>query len=264
LSLFLEKQPQNWLAGFRASFLAPPTLPNHLKPHVPMNRVDRLFGILTLLQSRKYVTAEKIAEAFNISVRTVYRDVKALGEQGVPVGFEPHKGYFVVQGYFLPPVAFTSEEANALLLMEAMVFGFTDKSIHTHYASALSKVKAVLRTTQKEKLDFLHTHIKLQLPACLNNDYEYLSIIQEAISNKCLLELGYKNNKEEVSQRQAEPIGLIFYAFNWHLIGWCHHRQDYRDFRVSRILTLKNTGLPFLKADHMAIGDYMKQLPVAY
>ncbi|MFB9863517.1 helix-turn-helix transcriptional regulator [Rufibacter immobilis] len=229
-----------------------------------MNRVDRLFGILTLLQSKKYVTAEKIAEAFGISVRTVYRDVKALGEQGVPVGFEPHKGYFVVQGYFLPPVSFTSEEANALLLMEAMVFGFTDKSIHTHYASALSKVKAVLRTTQKEKLDFLNNHIKLQMPACFNNDYEYLALIQEAIINTSILEIGYKNKNEEVSKRQLEPIGLIFYAFSWHLIGWCHHRQDYRDFKVSRILTIKNTGLPFLKTDHMAINDYMQHLPVPY
>ncbi|GGK87898.1 helix-turn-helix transcriptional regulator [Rufibacter glacialis] len=229
-----------------------------------MNRVDRLFGIMTMLQSKKYVTAEKIAESFGISVRTVYRDVKALGEQGMPIGFEPHKGYFVVQGYFLPPVSFSSEEASALLLMEAMVFGFTDKSIQTHYATALNKVKAVLRTTQKEQLDFLHHHIKMQLPACFNNDYEYLALIQQAISTKCLLEIGYKNNKEEVSQRRVEPIGLIFYAFNWHLIGWCHHRQDYRDFRVSRILTLKNTELPFLKPDHMAIGEYMKQLPVAY
>lgn len=229
-----------------------------------MNRVDRLFGIMTMLQSKKYVTAEKLAETFGISVRTVYRDVKALGEQGMPIGFEPHKGYFVVQGYFLPPVSFTSEEANALLLMEAMVFGFADKSIKTHYATALNKVKAVLRGPQKEQLDFLHQHIKLQLPACINNDYEYLALLQQAISRKCLLEIGYKNNKEEVSQRQVEPIGLIYYAFNWHLIGWCHHRQDYRDFRVSRILTLHNTEQPFIKKDHMALSEYMKELPVAY
>ncbi|HEY0676727.1 MAG TPA: HTH domain-containing protein, partial [Chitinophagaceae bacterium] len=94
-----------------------------------MNRIDRLFGILTLLQSKKYVTAEKISEKFQISVRTVYRDVKALGEQGIPVSFEQHKGYFIVQGYFLPPVSFTNDEANALLLMEAIVTGFADKSI---------------------------------------------------------------------------------------------------------------------------------------
>src|SRR5215211_311790 len=82
-----------------------------------MNRIDRLFGILTLLQSKKYVAAETIAQKFSISVRTVYRDVKALCEQGVPVSFEQHRGYFIVPGYFLPPISFTSEQAAALLLM---------------------------------------------------------------------------------------------------------------------------------------------------
>src|ERR1700759_4519825 len=103
-----------------------------------MNRVDRLFGILTLLQSKKFVTGEKIAEKFGISIRSVYRDIKALNEQGVPVSFEPYKGYFVVSGYFLPPVSFTSEEANALLLLEPIASAFTDKSIHHHYSSALT------------------------------------------------------------------------------------------------------------------------------
>src|SRR5450432_360136 len=127
-----------------------------------MNRIDRLFGILILLQSKKYVTAEKIADKFQISVRTVYRDIKALGEQGIPVSFEQPRGYFIVQGYFLPPVAFTSEEANALLLMESVVYGFTDKSIQTHYTNALNKVKAVLRNTQKENLEFLNRNTRTQ------------------------------------------------------------------------------------------------------
>ena len=66
-----------------------------------MNRIDRLLGIITLLQSRKYVTGEKIAEKFGISVRSVYRDMKTLNEQGIPVSFEPHRGYFIVNAYFL-------------------------------------------------------------------------------------------------------------------------------------------------------------------
>ncbi|WP_347156524.1 helix-turn-helix transcriptional regulator [Pontibacter chitinilyticus] len=229
-----------------------------------MNRIDRLFGILTLLQSKRYVTAEKIAEKFNISVRTVYRDIKALGEQGVPVSFEQHKGYFVVQGYFLPPVSFSSDEANALLLMEMMVNGFADRSIQTHYSSALIKVKAVLRAPQKEAVENLLHNIKLQLPSCFDNKFAYLSILQYAISAKTMLELHYKNNSDTESQRQVEPIGLIFYAFNWHLIAWCHLRQDYRDFRVSRILNLKNTEQPFSKTDHIPLNEYMKLLPVNY
>ena len=229
-----------------------------------MNRIDRLFGILTFLQSKKYVPAEKIAEKFNISVRTVYRDVKALCEQGIPVSFETHKGYFIVQGYFVPPVSFSSEEANAMLLMESIVLGFADASIRKHYSSALNKIKAVLRAPQKEKLEALNNNIRMQLPPCVKHDFEYLSAIQNAISGKTILELEYKNQNNEVSKRSIEPIGLIFYAFSWHLIGWCHMRLEYRDFKVARILKVTNTDMPFLKADHIELNEYMKELPVNY
>jgi predicted DNA-binding transcriptional regulator YafY len=229
-----------------------------------MNRIDRLFAILTFLQSKKYVPAERIAEKFNISIRTVYRDIKALCEGGIPVSFEQGKGYFVVQGYFLPPVSFSTEEANALLLMETMVKGFADQSIHAHYSSALQKVKAVLRSSQKEKVEFLQENIRLQLPECFANNYNYLSVLQTAISNKFIVEMEYKNNKSEVSKRRVEPIGLVFYAFSWHLIAWCHLREEYRDFKVARILKVKNTGYPFTIQEHVQLADYLKQLPVAY
>jgi predicted DNA-binding transcriptional regulator YafY len=229
-----------------------------------MNRMDRLLGILTLLQSKKYVPAEKIADKYHISVRTVYRDIKALVELGIPVSFEAPKGYFVVQGYFLPPVSFSNEEANALLLVEALVNSLTDKSIQKHYGTAVDKVKAVLHGHQKEKLEILNEKIKLQVPDCFTISFEYLTALQNAIAGKTIVEIDYKNNKEEVSKRKIEAIGLIFYAFNWHVIGWCYNRKDYRDFRVSRILKLTDTGLPFKKADHVELNEYMKELPVAY
>lgn len=210
------------------------------------------------------MTAEQIAEKYSISTRTVYRDIKALCEQGIPVSFEPNRGYYVVQGYFLPPVSFSTDEANALLLMETLVYGFADKSIQTHYSTALTKVKASLRHSQKESLEFLNNNIKLQIPACFVLDFEYLSVLQHAISKKVLLEIEYTNKQEENSERQVEPIGLIFYALNWHLIAWCHKRQEYRDFRVSRIRKVRATPLPFRKMDHIELNDYMKQLPVSY
>ncbi len=229
-----------------------------------MNRIDRLFGILTMLQSKKFVSAEKIADKFNISIRTVYRDIKALCEQGIPVSFEQQRGYFIVQGFFLPPVSFSSDEANALLLMESMVSGFTDRSIQKNYSSALSKVKTVLRSSQKEKLEELDNNIRFQVPQRMITDLEYLSQLQNAITAKLIIEIEYKNKKEEVSKREIEPIGLIFYAFSWHLIGWCHMRKDYRDFKVFNIIKIKDIGLPFRKTDHIVLNDYMKQLPVNF
>lgn len=216
------------------------------------------------MQSRKHVTAERIADQFGISIRTVYRDIKALGEQGIPISFEHHKGYFIVQGYFLPPVSFNTEEANALLLMEHLTAGFADRSILTHYSNALNKVKAVLKTSQKEKLEILGSNMKLQLPASINNDYEYLSVLQNVISSRHIIEIEYSTSGNELSKRKIEAIGLVFYAFSWHVIGWCHLREQYRDFKVSRIRKLTNTGDPFIITDHIQLSDYMKFLPVSY
>lgn len=229
-----------------------------------MNRIDRLFGILLLLQSKKHVSAETIASRFEISVRTVYRDVKALGEQGVPLSFEPNKGYFIVHGYFLPPVSFNTDEASALLMMERFIEGFADKSIKQHYQSALDKVKNVLKSNQKEVLENLNANIRLQLPKRLYSDVEYLSLLQNAIADKHIVAIKYKNYKEEISERRLEPIGLIFYAFSWHLIGYCHLRNSYRDFKVNNILQLNCSSLPFTLTEHISINDYMKQLPVDY
>ncbi len=229
-----------------------------------MNRIDRLFGVLTLLQSQKYVPAATIAARFGISARTVYRDVRAICEQGIPVSFEPGRGYFVVQGYFLPPVAFTSEEAHALLLMETMVQGFADKSIRKHYSSALQKIQAVLRGNQKDSVEALLPSIRIQVPERLRNDYEYLSLLQQCIAGKTVVKLDYLDVQQQPTVRCVEPIGLIFYAFSWHLIGWCQLRQDYRDFKVERITAVRNTGQPFSQPEHISLDEYMKLLPVAY
>jgi predicted DNA-binding transcriptional regulator YafY len=223
-----------------------------------------LFGILTHLQSKKYVTAENIANKFNISVRTVYRDIKALCEQGIPVSFEQHKGYFVVQGFFLPPVSFSTDEANALMLSERIVYGFTDTSIQQHYSTALGKVKAVMRGSDKDKLEHLNDRMLVQVPECINYTFGFLTVLQQSISARTIIEIDYKDKKEELSKRYVEPIGLIFYALNWHIIGWCHTRKDYRDFRVSRIVALKDTEKGFAKQDHIELNEYMKSLPVNY
>ncbi|HEX5025974.1 MAG TPA: HTH domain-containing protein, partial [Agriterribacter sp.] len=193
-----------------------------------MNRVDRLMGILTLLQSKKFVTAERIAEKYSISIRTVYRDVKALSEIGIPVSFETGRGYFIVQGYFLPPVSFTNDEANALILIESMVNRFSDLSIQKHYETALTKVKSVLRGNQKDQVEQLQSQIKTLQCSFGGNNFAYLSGIQHAIASRTILTIEYQNNKDEVSAREVEPIGLIFYAYNWHMIAWCWWRSDYR------------------------------------
>ncbi|MCW3125554.1 MAG: transcriptional regulator, DeoR family, partial [Bacteroidetes bacterium] len=141
---------------------------------------------------------------------------------------------------------------------------FADRSIQKHYSSALNKVKAGLRSTQKDHADEMTETIKLQLPERLMPDFDYLSLIQNSITSKMIVEIDYKNSKEEVSCRQVEPIGLIFYAFSWHMIAWCHLRADYRDFKVSRLTKLKPLSIPFRKEKHIPLSEFMPQLPVSF
>ena len=231
-----------------------------------MNRTDRLMGIVALLQSKKYVTAEAIAERYRISVRTVFRDLRAMGEIGVPIGFEPGKGYYILNGYFLPPVSLSMEEANALALMEPIVLRFADRSIQEHFETALAKIKLVLNRANREKLEQTQAQTAHYLPEIYEHlmpDTYYLSPIQHAINNQTILRLKYESADGEPSIREVEAIGLSFYSLNWHLIGWCHLRQDYRDFRVSRIRDLTSTMMPFRKKDHLSLHEYLKKMEIS-
>lgn len=225
-----------------------------------MNRIDRLVALLTSLQSKKFVSAQWISDKYDISIRTVYRDIKALGEIGVPLYFEPNKGYSIVQGYFLPPVSFSSEEANALILLASLSEKFGDKTIQQNANAALDKIKAVLRGNEKEKADFFHEQIRIYNPPDSQPPNDYLTTIQHAMVQKLGLKISYTNNLGKSSTRTVEPIGLTFYSMQWHMIAWCWLRNEYRDFKVLRISKLNLTEKPFEKEKHLSLDSYIKTL----
>lgn len=226
-----------------------------------MNRIDRLHAILTHLQSKKKVTAQDIADRFNISLRTVYRDVKALEESGVPVIGEAGIGYSIMEGYRLPPVMFTQEEASALLMGSKLAEKFADNSVRKHFDSALYKIKAVLRTSDKEYVDLLDSHIAVmasRLPVSDELSKQYLSTLQSAMVQKRVVQINYLSTyKEENTLRHIEPIGLCYYGINWHLIGWCRLRNDYRDFRLDRINRLVVMDETFSFDSHPSVQEYI-------
>ena len=225
-----------------------------------MNRIDRLFGLVTLLQARRHTSAEHIATHFSTSVRTVYRDIRALDEQGIPVSFEAGRGYFLVQGYFLPPVSFTPEEASALLLLQTLGATLTDRSVQPLVAAALLKVRAVLRPPDQARLAQLDHGIRLAVPEYREQHTPHLAPMQLAIAGRQVLELLYRDKEGRDTQRRVEPIGLVFYNFTWHLVGWCQLRQAYRQFRVARVQDLTVTGLPFTNPAPLSLADYLASL----
>ena len=118
-------------------------------------RLARLTAILTHLQSKRLITASELAKKHGVSIRTIYRDIRALKRSGVPIITEEGKGYTLIEGYHLPPVSFTESEANALITAEQLISRNRDASLIEQYRQAMTKIKAVLRHKEKDKAALL-------------------------------------------------------------------------------------------------------------
>jgi len=228
-----------------------------------MNRIDRVTAILIQLQSKRIVKAQDMAERFNISLRTVYRDIKTLEEAGVPIIGEAGVGYSIMDGYRLPPVMFTKEEAAAFLTGEKLMEKFTDASTEASYKSAMYKIRAVLRSNEKDMLENMEDHIEVFrritpfTASPLNNT---LQMLLKSIVEKKVLHIEYAAyNADKKTDRDIEPVGIFYTDGYWHSIAFCRLRNDYRDFRTDRILGMRHTDIAFSK-QHPSLKDYLGQM----
>lgn len=201
-------------------------------------RLSRLTAILTQLQSKRILTAREIAEKHNVSIRTIYRDIRTLENSGIPIVTEEGKGYSLMDGFNLPPVMFTEEEANALITAEQLILKNKDKSFAIQYQNAVAKIKSILRDSQKEKIEFLSERIHFRNNTENLKTSDYLMIIQSAISNFNLIEIEYKSLQEENTKRTIEPFALYSTQENWLLIAICQLRNGFRVFRLDHIQKL--------------------------
>lgn len=229
-----------------------------------MNRIDRLQAIITQLQSKKVITAQEMADRFEVSLRTIYRDIRALEEGGVPIGAEAGIGYFLSDGYQLPPVMFTREEASALLMAGKILEKHTDKALQTHFKDALFKVKAVLDHGKKEELEDLEAKIVIDPFGWQFRDHSanmMVSKIQSALPLRKPAKITYHASYSgEQTERTVEPIGLCYYSNQWHLIAYCQLRSDYRDFRTDRIEKFEIVPGRFSQTDHISLQKYLEKL----
>jgi predicted DNA-binding transcriptional regulator YafY len=228
-----------------------------------MNRFNRVTAIFIQLQSKKIVRAKDIADRFNISIRTVYRDIQTLTEAGVPIGSEAGVGYYLIDGYRLPPVMFTKEEVTAFLTAEKLIEKFTDNSIDLNFKSGMMKIQAILRNTEKEMLESIEENIEVlrQKPRLENpGNTNGIQILIESISEKKSLNIRYHSfYSNEIKDRNIEPIRIFFSGNYWHTIAFCELRQDYRDFRLDRILSITKTDKTF-KKKHPSIKTYLGKI----
>jgi predicted DNA-binding transcriptional regulator YafY len=222
-------------------------------------RFDRIVAILIQLQSKKIVKAQELADRFDCSLRTIYRDIRTLEASGVPIYSEAGVGYALMEGYRLPPVMFTREEVSSFIAAEKLMQKFTDPSLGNHYASAMYKLKSVLRSNDKDYLSNIESRIVMQTaePMFNDNSPNTLAILFESITEKKQILLSYKTfDKEETTQRNIEPVGVFHDHNNWYFLGYCHLRKDYRQFRTDRILGIKKTECDFT-IEHDSLDSYL-------
>jgi len=205
-----------------------------------MSQLSRLISILTLLKSKRILTATELAEKFDVSIRTIYRDVRKLEESGVPIITLEGRGYTLMDGYSVAPVQFTEKEANALITAHHLVNKTQDSSFVENFEEALVKIKSVFRSSVLEKSELLSNKIYV-----FDNQREQiasnaLSEIQLAITNYNCTEINYrKANDTNISFRKIEPCAIYSTNNKWILIAWCHLRDEYRAFRIDRIQHFK-------------------------
>ncbi len=226
-------------------------------------RLVRLTAILTQLQSKRIVTAKDIAKKHNVSIRTVYRDIRTLEKSGIPIITEEGKGYSVIDGYKLPPVMFTQEEANALITAEQLIRQNKDESLTEHYESAIIKIKSVLKSDQKEKAELLSSRIQVRNNRENQKTSSFLIQLQSTISNYQRIKIDYLSLGKKQSQREIEPFALYTTQGNWVLIAFCKLRNDFRAFRLDCIQKIEILGNHF-EPHKMTLQQYLEKCSEKY
>jgi predicted DNA-binding transcriptional regulator YafY len=230
-----------------------------------MNRTDRLVAMVLHLQGRRVVRASELAEHFEITERTVYRDIAALGEAGVPIVGEAGVGYCLLKGYQLPPVMFTADEATSLFVGGELVKQFTDASLQAPMATALDKLRAVLPRDRQDHVERLVSRTLVYGQTARRSAPEaaaqrWLLPVQQGVVLRRVLRMSYQGRERaEETARDVEPQGVVFYGGAWYLVAWCRLRKDYRHFRIDRIRRLEVAPVQFEPREGFSLKKHMEE-----
>ena len=220
-----------------------------------MKKTERHFKIITYLQGRRRaVVAQTIAEECEVSVRTVYRDIKEMMASGIPISGEAGVGYMIDKGYHLPPLSFDVDEIESLVLGMAMVSNWTDEKMGRSARSVLDKIKGALPEHALESLygaAIFSYRSARYIPWTID-----FSAARTAIRERHRLNIVYEDESSKASQRTIRPLALAFFGPVWLLLGWCELREDFRNFRVDRIKDMKVDEAIFPEEKGKRLQDY--------
>ncbi|WEG13340.1 YafY family protein [Pullulanibacillus sp. KACC 23026] len=211
-----------------------------------MNKTDRLLAIVLRLQRKDVVRAVDLASQFETSVRTIYRDIEALCEAGVPIIGAPGTGYSLMEGYFLPPISFTVPEVVSLLIGTDFIEQRFDDDYRIKAQDARSKIEAILPESVLNETSRVRKAMRLLIsdkPVTQSKEKDYLEKIRRAILDERKIGFHYTkgladSEGERHSVRTVAPYGLVLVEGSWMLVARCDLRQEIRHFRLSRMTEL--------------------------
>ncbi|MEQ9487657.1 MAG: YafY family protein [Alphaproteobacteria bacterium] len=220
-------------------------------------RADRLFDIIQLLRGSGLMRARDLAQELEVSDRTIYRDIADLMASGVPIEGEAGLGYLLRDGYDLPPLMFTEDELEALVLGARMVQSWTDPDLATIAARALSKIDAVLPDhLQRFREDSMMLAPKRKTwgdMALIMRD------LRGVVRTRKKLSIAYTDARDRTTERIVRPLGLSMYGPEWHLAGWCEMRNDFRTFRLDRVKDYSVLDVVFKDEAGKRLKDYFNR-----
>ena len=223
-----------------------------------MRRADRLFQIVQTIRGRRLTTAAHLAQRLEVSERTIYRDVADLQTQGVPIEGEAGVGYRLGKGFELPPLMFTTQEAQALVAAVRIAQSWLDPALAAASADALGRVMSVLSSADRAAAESLLVMVP---PVGLEpGTQRVLQQLREAAQAKQLAHIRYRDAAELRTQRTVRPLGVFYWGAVWTLAAWCESREDFRSFRVDRIETLAVLQARFADEPGRSLADLLRNL----
>lgn len=204
-----------------------------------MRKADRLFQIILLLRHERLVTAAMLAEQLEVSERTIYRDIADLIQSGTPIDGEAGVGYRLRRGYQVPPLMFTGDEIAALVVGAKLVTAWGDAALGQAAQQALARIEAVLPKPLAERVGKLGERIlapDFHLPS---DRREPLALLRAGMESGHKVSIRYRRADAAESERTLWPLGLVFWGHCWTLGAWCELRNEFRTFRVDRVLAVE-------------------------
>lgn len=221
-----------------------------------VKKFERIVHMFFLLQSKSVLPIEELVERFQVTKRTIYRDLSMLERVGIPIVHRPGLGYSIVDSFRLPPARFTEGEVLSVMIAEKTMRNHETESVRRNFEQVLTKIKSSFHSYQKNEI--LNLENKLLIKDKFDAK-DYIPNVMDALLkssvSKNLLDVLYKNSKDnKPNLRRVEPVGIFNENGSWYLSAYCHSRGDYRNFRLDRIQKIDVLEKSFEK-EHLSIDE---------